>query len=117
MSIFSLIYKNLLNQPIPFVVATLNFMLIIKATCLRYWKNIFLNTKLLKYFNTYRFFLYLFPPEPEFKQEDVGLPLQLTPFIRSNRISEARDRALVRGLQWSRLVSYAGFLTVNQGTF
>ena len=64
-----------------------------------------------------RFFLYLFPPEPEYKIEEVGLPLHLTPFIRDNRIPEARDRAMVRGLQWPRLISYAGFLTVNEGEF
>jgi hypothetical protein len=62
-----------------------------------------------------RFFLYLFPPEPEFEVSEVGLPLHLTPYIKANRIPEARDRALVRGLQWPGLVSYAGFLTVNQG--
>ncbi len=46
---------------------------------------------------------------------EVGLPLHLTPYIKANRIPEARDRAQVRGLQWPGLVSYAGFLTVNQG--
>ena len=47
-----------------------------------------------------RYFLYLFPPEPEFKIEEVGEPLHLTPYIKANRIAEARDRAQVRGLQW-----------------
>lgn len=74
-----------------------------------------LNTKLKGLF-CFRFFLYLFPPEPEFTPEEVGHPLYLTPYIKENRIPEARDRALVRGLQWPGLISYAGFLTVNPGS-
>ena len=60
-----------------------------------------------------RFFLYLFPPEPKFGPE-VGDPAYLTPYIRSGRIREARERARVKGLQWPEMESYAGFLTISE---
>jgi hypothetical protein len=39
-----------------------------------------------KYWIGSRFFLYLFPPEPEFSSQEVGEPLHLTPLIAANRL-------------------------------
>jgi len=39
-------------------------------------------------------------PFLEYTVEEVGTPLYLTPYIQSKRLSEARDRAQVRGLPW-----------------
>lgn len=43
-----------------------------------------------------RFFLYLFPDEPQYGPE-VGEPAYLTEFIRTGRIEEGKERARVRG--------------------
>lgn len=61
-----------------------------------------------------RFFLYLFPEEPEFKLEEVGEPAFLSPLINAGKIEEARAKAKVHLDQWPDLESYAGFLNVNQ---
>lgn len=77
------------------------------------------NDKLMKPIVTHNgikplnFYLYMFPPNPHFELKEVGEPAFLTPFIRDGHIAEGRDRALVRGLQWPGMTSYAGFLTIN----
>ena len=43
-----------------------------------------------------RFFLYLFPNEPELGPE-VGEPAYLTKFLRAGQVEKARDLAKVRG--------------------
>ena len=62
-------------------------------------------------------YLYMFPPTPPFDPDQVGTPAFLTPLLKQGRLEEARDRALVKGLEgqgrWTDMVSYAGFLTVN----
>ena len=39
-----------------------------------------------------RFFLYLFPEEPHFNQEEVGEPAFLTPLLKAGKLEEARRR-------------------------
>ena len=39
-----------------------------------------------------RFFLYLFPEEPHFNQEEVGEPAFLTPLLEAGKLEEARQR-------------------------
>ncbi|CAG7831463.1 unnamed protein product, partial [Allacma fusca] len=44
--------------------------------------------------------------------EDVGKPLLLTPYIRAGKIQEAQAASRVTNL--TDVVSYSGFLTVNE---
>lgn len=79
----------------------------------------FLNDKLLKPVIVHdgikpiTYFLYQFPHEPKFGPE-VGDPAYLTPYIRSGKLREGRNRARVKGLPWPKLESYAGFLTISE---
>ena len=59
-------------------------------------------------------YLYMFPPAPKFDLDEVGEPVHLTPFIKQGRLLEARAKAKVQGMPWQNLISFAGFLTVNQ---
>lgn len=47
------------------------------------------------------------------KDEDVGLPLSLTPYIQAGDIEEARKLSLVTGLT-PNITSYSGFFTVDE---
>ncbi len=60
-----------------------------------------------------RFFLYLFPNEPEFKKEEVGEAAYLTNYVLDGKMKEGRERARVRLDQWPQMESYAGFFNVN----
>lgn len=47
-------------------------------------------------FKPARYFLYLFPQEPEFGPE-VGEPVYLTQYLRAGNVKEARQKAAVKG--------------------
>ena len=47
--------------------------------------------------SSFRFYLYLFPPEPVFKVDEVGEPAYLTQYIKEAKIDEGRERAKVKG--------------------
>ena len=59
-------------------------------------------------------FLYMYPNEPEFDQNEVGTPVFLTQYIKQNKLKEGKEKARVYLNQWPDLVSYAGFLTVEE---
>jgi len=61
-----------------------------------------------------RFFLYLFPEEPHFNQEEVGEPAFLTPLLEAGKLEEARQRSRVHLKEWPQMESYAGFFKVNE---
>ena len=42
-----------------------------------------------------RFFLYLFPEEPHFNEEEVGEPAFLTPLLEAGKLEEAREASKV----------------------
>ena len=47
-----------------------------------------------------RFFLYLFPEEPHFNEEEVGEPAFLTPLLEAGNVEEARKRFEVTAEMW-----------------
>lgn len=51
---------------------------------------------------------------PLLDNEDVGKPLFLTPLIESNKIDEARNKALVQSKEMGDVSSYAGYFTINK---
>ena len=59
-------------------------------------------------------FLYMYPVEPKFDVEEVGLPVFLTPYIKSEKLSTGREKAQVYLKEFPELISYAGFLTVEE---
>ena len=59
-------------------------------------------------------FLYMYPVEPKFDVEEVGLPVFLTPYIKSEKLSKGREKAQVYLKEFPELISYAGFLTVEE---
>ena len=59
-------------------------------------------------------FLYMYPNEPEFDPNEVGTPVFLTQYIRQKKLKEGKEKARVYLNQWPDLVSYAGFLTVEE---
>ena len=59
-------------------------------------------------------FLYMYPNEPEFDPNEVGTPVFLTQYIKQNKLKEGKEKARVYLNQWPDLVSYAGFLTVEE---
>ena len=59
-------------------------------------------------------FLYMYPNEPEFDPNEVGTPVFLTQYIRQKKLKEGKEKARVHLNQWPDLVSYAGFLTVEE---
>ena len=59
-------------------------------------------------------FLYMYPVEPKFDVKEVGLPVFLTPYIKNDKLSEGREKAQVYLKEFPELISYAGFLTVEE---
>ena len=56
--------------------------------------------------------IYPKPLKVSYGKENVGEPLLLTPLIKAGKIREAQDLARVTNL--TDVISYSGFLTVNQ---
>ena len=56
-----------------------------------------------------RFFLYLFPEEPHFNQEEVGEPAFLTPLLKAGKLEEARRR--------QGLLNYTDVCVTHYGRF
>ncbi|KAG5343262.1 VCP carboxypeptidase, partial [Acromyrmex heyeri] len=62
-------------------------------------------------------FLNVYPKLKQFQltgEEDVGVPLFLTPLIENGKIEEARAKALVQHKEMGDINSYSGYLTVNK---
>ena len=65
-----------------------------------------------------RYFLYLFPPEPKFRLQDVGEPVYLTPYLRQGRLEEGKEAARVKGKFIHVLVSSVlGYMAELQRDF
>ncbi|XP_040568439.1 venom serine carboxypeptidase [Lepeophtheirus salmonis] len=63
-----------------------------------------------------KFYLFQFPDEPEFDENEVGKPLIITDYIRRNQTAEGASESLVYGVgpdDEDDLVSYSGFLRID----